>query len=509
MDHKLKKDRFALCETVCDAESELPIECDLLLPDYCPDIVKLLRCRVKPYLTKSQIMGEKCILEAAVQIELFYAGTDGKIHVSEHRAQLSKTLEMKGQAQRPLVFCSLRQEYLNCKAVSQRRVDLRGAFSASVKVLSCREEEMITSAEGAGLQLLRQPVGCCEFTGEILRKFTVREELPLPAELPEMESLLRHDEQVRLTDWRIAGGKLLVKGEVQADLVYLSDEGSVERASFLIPVSQMADLDAVLEPGSSRVVLQMAGAAYHPGGENGASSLWTGEFSLMLRCLGSRDSTLLPAVDAYSTRYEVQKEERHGLLVQQVAGLPASVTAQSRVDLPEGFSDLWDCWCDPGALSVSFTAGELCLCGKLRWCVLGRDGDGVPACVEKEESVTLTVPLSGITEDTFGLWQITVSPGPQGTAQEGLLSCSAQITVDGSLYRPVPVRYLSGIRVDESREKKTRENAAMTIYYAEAGENLWSIAKEYGTSMDAVMEENELESAQLKEKQVILIPMIG
>ena len=49
----------------------------------------------------------------------------------------------------------------------------------------------------------------------------------------------------------------------------------------------------------------------------------------------------------------------------------------------------------------------------------------------------------------------------------------------------------------------------MTIYYAEAGENLWSIAKEYGTSMDAVMEENELESAQLKEKQVILIPMIG
>ena len=49
----------------------------------------------------------------------------------------------------------------------------------------------------------------------------------------------------------------------------------------------------------------------------------------------------------------------------------------------------------------------------------------------------------------------------------------------------------------------------MTIYYADAGENIWSIAKRYNTSLSAVMEENGLEEEILPEKQIVLIPMIG
>ena len=42
MEYKLKKDRIAVCEIAFDSFTELPIESDLLLPDYCPDIVKVL-----------------------------------------------------------------------------------------------------------------------------------------------------------------------------------------------------------------------------------------------------------------------------------------------------------------------------------------------------------------------------------------------------------------------------------------------------------------------------------
>lgn len=45
MEYKLKKDRIAVCEIAFDSFTELPVESDLLLPDYCPDIVKVLKCR--------------------------------------------------------------------------------------------------------------------------------------------------------------------------------------------------------------------------------------------------------------------------------------------------------------------------------------------------------------------------------------------------------------------------------------------------------------------------------
>ena len=47
MELKLQKQPVAVCELLLDTVAEYPIECDLLLPDYCPDIVRVLCCRVQ------------------------------------------------------------------------------------------------------------------------------------------------------------------------------------------------------------------------------------------------------------------------------------------------------------------------------------------------------------------------------------------------------------------------------------------------------------------------------
>ncbi len=73
----------------------------------------------------------------------------------------------------------------------------------------------------------------------------------------------------------------------------------------------------------------------------------------------------------------------------------------------------------------------------------------------------------------------------------------------------MPVSFITAIKVDETREKTRENQSAMTIYYADAGENIWSIAKRYNTSISAVMEENGLEDEILPEKRIVLIPMVG
>ena len=54
MEYKLKKDRIAVCEIAFDSFTELPIESDLLLPDYCPDIVKVLKCQASSCLFQNR-----------------------------------------------------------------------------------------------------------------------------------------------------------------------------------------------------------------------------------------------------------------------------------------------------------------------------------------------------------------------------------------------------------------------------------------------------------------------
>ena len=170
MEYKLKKDRIAVCEIAFDSFTELPVESDLLLPDYCPDIVKVLKCQARPAFSKTEVSGDKCILEGATAITVYYTGEDGQLRTSEHKVEFLKTLELKTTPQNPMVFCSLKEDYLNCKAVNQRRIDVRGAFTVTVKILSSMEEEMVSAAEGAGLQLSHRSTRTSELVGTAYKK---------------------------------------------------------------------------------------------------------------------------------------------------------------------------------------------------------------------------------------------------------------------------------------------------------------------------------------------------
>ena len=52
-----------------------------------------------------------------------------------------------------------------------------------------------------------------------------------------------------------------------------------------------------------------------------------------------------------------------------------------------------------------------------------------------------------------------------------------------------------------------KDSTAFRIYFAEAGERIWDIAKRYGTDHKAIIESNSLESGILETKQPLLIPM--
>ena len=63
------------------------------------------------------------------------------------------------------------------------------------------------------------------------------------------------------------------------------------------------------------------------------------------------------------------------------------------------------------------------------------------------------------------------------------------------------------VDIVEGEEEKECKKASVTIYVVNMGDTLWDLAKKYNTTMDSLMEINELEGPEsLTEGKKIIIP---
>ena len=67
---------------------------------------------------------------------------------------------------------------------------------------------------------------------------------------------------------------------------------------------------------------------------------------------------------------------------------------------------------------------------------------------------------------------------------------------------------MSDIQINSEEIKKTDSNYALRLYFGTTGESIWDIAKKYSTSVNAVMEENNLYDEKLAENSMLLIPIV-
>ena len=61
MDMKIINEILDIRETIFEGSPEQGFECDILLPDYCPDVRRILKCHVSPKVSQGYQNGDKVV----------------------------------------------------------------------------------------------------------------------------------------------------------------------------------------------------------------------------------------------------------------------------------------------------------------------------------------------------------------------------------------------------------------------------------------------------------------
>ena len=516
MELKLIRETIPAAEKIFDGIQEQGVELDYILPDYYPDIFRLVRCEAVPVVTGYSVIGDKLSYELRCDIRILYCGENGdNVQCIVQQQSFSKTAELgrnvTGNAD---VRISAKTGHINFRAVNKRRLDIRAAVSVKLTVTGEREQEFISDAEGMNIQLRKIPVRYAAQRLNANKNVQVSEDTEIAASQPDIICIAACRCTVSQCDVKTVSGKLLVKGEVTADILYsCQKDGSsaLEPVSFPVSYSQVVDMDGIDDSFEHNVTAEVVSCEVSPiADRSGSNRTIHCDLELHLICNSVRIASATAVSDAYSTVYpcEVTFSEIHA------EQLPEVYTENFRrtAVLAQGESvpaAVYSVWCSPKNINarIAEDGRSVMLSGMLTYSMAAKDSSGMIVMPDKneafEEKIAVGSDISG--KDVSA--DIRVSGVSYNISSDGVLTAKAELTADITSGGSSSITAVTDIVVDASSKKQRDGDYAVKLYFGIENENVWDIAKRYSTSVDAVMEENELNGEKLENGGMLLIPI--
>jgi len=510
MELNLRQQTITINETVLQTSVEQPIECDALLPDYLPDIVKVLKCVAAAHVETSSVSASRLTVEGVVQIHVYYSSEQNQIRHAEYKVPFAKQVELRSSPERPVVSITPSVDYVNCRAVNQRRIDVRGAISLAVKIIDQKEQQLILDASGAGLQLKREVVKTTDIVAHNKTTFSVSEDLELGYGKSQIGSIIRSSHKVRVHEHKVISGKVVLKGDLLLHILYqpLEDEESLETMEYTLPISQIVDSEQANEDCECDLEMFIASCELTPKtGDDGEMNMLGLEARLGANLTVHRQSEVPVVSDCYSTKFEATPARSQVSFIRLIDIINEMISHKVTLELPEGVERLLDAWGDIESVTYRQEADELMLELKLNVCLFARMENKECFYFEHPTELTHTITLSqDCVEIQFDPTCDLVSSSFSLVGKEKI-DMRFEVVVRGSIYCNVKREAISDITVDEELTK-TKEQNKLYIYYADTGESVWNIAKHYNTAASAIWEENNIENDTLDGERMLLIPIV-
>lgn len=472
---------------------ELPVETEILIPDYLPAVFKIVKCIIEPVLLQNRVTGSRWQSEGYLRCTVYYQSDEPgcRLYRTEQKFAFEKSVELPAgtYAEGPAQIWG-EPEYCNCRAVSEHRIDLRGAYILCGAVLATKECELLTSLADCGIEQRTQEL--CGLQRALAEEKTITAETTLPLQ-DAGESILDINGGFSLGSVTLQTGQASVQGTLQMQVCY-QPVGTEEIAVRLkeIPVQQTVELPGVTEEDDCVAwgeVLACTMATSEGAGEGDLSVTW----KLHLEVWHTVTRTVV--ADAYSTVCQTQTVQTVCKLLHKTEDLTGRVSVVLEDDLPDPEVTVKGCFVTLGTAIPSAEekegGGRFHLCGKGTAHVLCSDARGELTCYDKNFTWQPEGSWTGSTADAFACMDAAVGRITSGK-NGAQLRVELEIDVTGVLLQAASETALCEVELGEEYADG-HDGPALYLYYARQGERVFDIAKRYHARAKDLVAANRME----------------
>lgn len=507
MDNLLKKQSVCLTSRIVHHQEECVVSGEFSLPEYCPDVTAMLKCVIEPRIQNRQQSGDQLLVDGEACARILYLDEERKcLRCAEFALPFSGGIRGVDQDVDALPYITMMVKYVNCRVVTPRRLEIRGAILLSIHRDACATKELATAVQSEDVFCKSEEIVYTKLVGYTERVVSINESLTFPDGLPPAEMLLGGECRSVIRECKLLNGKAIVKGEVYVHQLYTDNVsgGKTYCLDYVLPFGQILDMEGIQESHRPIAQVMVLSDVERCGvGPDGNANVLEFTAKLLVRLQVYQPEMTSMLLDAYHTQCPMDTEyediricEHKGMQIEQPV-FPL------QLPLPErNVREIIDVWVTPQMVTSYCENGLVHVNGRLLVSVIYRDSDGCIAFTEKAEEFHTEYP-SACSESFVDARVIDLHYRVVDDTLE--LQVTICLCIENATYHSQKSICATKLHLDSPFAK---QRATAMVYYADAGESVWEIAKTCHTSPDRICMENQLQNEVMDKCSVLVVPMI-
>lgn len=505
MDYILKNRELNTSEKILDTVSQQPVDLDFILPDYCADIEKILKCSLTPKIYTRNLSGGQLRVEGASLIRVIYCDSNrGAIRCCEQTLPFSATFPLNSEATDHIILTHTKSEYINCRALTSRRLTIHGAFSLFAKVIAENSCSVCSDSSYDDLQIKTHSEDICELCEFAQELVNISEAVSVRTD-KNLESIVRSELNALLTDVSVTGEKITLKGEMTLRLLYICDvaTGETDRFVYVFPFTQTLSTanpdttvrDIRLQVLSYELLLRNELVTEEP--------VVNLEAKLSVSLMGYKSDRITYIADAYSTCNCTDLSFANAKIISDIETLTTSSALKSSLSLGDkNISRILDIFTEECYVNSFIKDSTLHHTGNVNVCILACTDEGEIISLERQVEVhteeSLQKPYTDVTDSSCMVTSVSFRLSDDNSMELRLDVRFSTIVCNLCSFRQV-----TQVLYDD--KEPVGKNCPLTLYYAHKGECVWDIAKRYHAHMDTLCSENSVSEETLSDDRMLLV----
>lgn len=486
MEVALKKEKYNRFEPVWHDVKDGEFAADCVVPDTMPDVRDLLNAEGILLLRGKVTEAGYVTLTASIQGMAVYIPENEDVPRS-----LSVTVPVDIRLDAPQIqedcrtVCRIRIRSLDAKMVNSRKINVRADVVAEVW---CYGENVLELPYGLErdevcAHILMGTASVVQVSDVREKAFVITDQYSLPAGLFSAGGIVSQRAEVYTEDAKFVSGKVVFRGHVFTDLLLAGPEpGQLIPARYETEFSQIMEADVTGEDAVPEVMLQLTGVYFDLPGHDNSSGKIAAEIHMAAQCVCRKKQDVHYMEDLYSNKKCLISESGEILCDREMQQVTMRQTVTGRTELAgEG-----EVVCTSASVS-SVTTEEETVKTAVTVRLVVRQSNGEYVSVRCRLGAEFTTELSPDTK----LENVTVRVTDVFcSASAGAADVRVVLQMDGCRVMRKVLTCVQNVFEDENAEDKGGE-PSITLVRAGKETDMWSLAKQYRSSPEAIEAANE------------------